>query len=190
MAQIEAAAKPVLIPLIHGEKVTLSPEEQAIIAIWFFKTTVMFDLHGKKLRPCYFDSDELRKLARLLACDGRYNFYLGEYRGKKDGFFQEDHLGVAFANANDESHQPIGPPVRAYSFTLLIKRLVLQILCLKRPTDRSLTYYAPDFTPASVQLSRTGEVITWPPPFYFNDIGIDDFVFRWQHIVLPPSDGP
>ena len=124
---------------------------------------------------------------RFRGYDPRYEFYLAEYKGDKPGFFQETHLGVGLAHANDESHQPIGPPIRGYSFTLLVKHLVLQILCLKRPISHRLTYYMPDFTPAYVQLCR-GEPITWPPPFRFNDAGIDDFVFRWQRIVLPPSE--
>jgi hypothetical protein len=188
LEQIESAAKPILLPLIDGSQSTLNPDEQMIIALWFFTRAVMFDLHGEKKRPCYFEPYEHRALMESKSVDMRYGFYLARYGGTKPSIVQEDHLGISFTDADDPRKQSPYPIIRAYTYTFVVKHLALQIFCVKRPIDHPMAYYMPDFTTAYVQLF-SDRTISWPPPHFFDDVGIEHFIFRWRKMFLPPSIG-
>jgi hypothetical protein len=49
MASIENAAKPILLPVLFGERaaVSLSPEEQTTVATWALKTALISDFFNK-----------------------------------------------------------------------------------------------------------------------------------------------
>jgi hypothetical protein len=173
---------------MEGTPTTLGPDEQMTVALWFFVRAIMFDLHAEKKRPRYFEPYERRALMEGRVFDARYNFYLAQYRGTQPGITQEDHLTLAFTDADNPQPEAPGDPFRGYAFTFVIKQLVLQIFCVKRPVDQNMVYYMPDFTPAYVQLF-SDRTVSWPPSRYFNDAGIDDFIYRWGKLALPPSSG-
>src|SRR5690242_20576897 len=135
LSRLEKKAKPVLVPLMRGRAKILTPQDQAIIAIWFFARTVMFDLHCETATPrtCYFEDSEHSLLRKSLTCDPYYQFFIAAYSEKQAGFMREDQLNVRFA-FNDAS-EPDSDMVRAYAFTFGIEHLVLQVFCVKGVSD-------------------------------------------------------
>jgi hypothetical protein len=187
MARLEDVAKPILAPMMHGTAVSLDPLEQLIIGTWLFKTAVMYDLHseqyGKTVRPCYFEKSEHRLLMQTGRFNTSYQLFAGEYRGTQIGFLQEDHSGITVVER--DTLTPVSDPVRVYAFTLAIKRLILQISCVKIEDG---SFYIRDFTNHYVQLSVTPGAVTWPPPKPMGEKTANTFAHRWSDIRIPPDE--
>lgn len=196
MSDLEQLASPILIPLMHGQPATLSVHDQVTIRTWFFMKTVMFDLHSaveklhprhpeaKKPRPRYFENEELASLKSTLSVHPAYMVFIGRYKNKGRGIYQEDHSGVSVADANDL--EPLSDPVRGYAFTFTIEHLVLQSFCAK--IDPNLPFYLRDFRLFYAEIGRSSDAVRWPPPREFNDPLLDKFVYRWsEERPLPNS---
>ncbi|MCA1577771.1 MAG: hypothetical protein LC794_10485 [Acidobacteria bacterium] len=184
LSRLEQIAKPILLPLIHGTATDLRLLEQRIIAVWLFKTAVMYDLHSEKYapRPRYFDDDELRLLAKTGGFNGKYRMFVGEYFGTQHGFMQEDHSGLI--TVERDTLKPVSDPVRIYSFTFAIERLILQIFCAKLK-ERG-TSYIRDFRDFYVELGISANPVSWPPPKPMNEEMAEAFTHRWFDIQVPP----
>ncbi len=188
MHELEDAASPILIPLIHGQPATLSVHDQLTIRTWFFMKAVMYDLHserekphprspeGKKPRPRYFENGEHRALMSTLFMHPAYMVFIGRYKGNQHGVIQEDHSGVSVGKRDDL--KPLGDPVRGYAVTFMIEHLVLQIFCAK--VDPALPFYLRDFRPFYAEIGRSPDAVRWPPPRDFNDALLDKFINRWS----------
>ncbi|MBC7912426.1 MAG: hypothetical protein H7Y30_18105 [Pyrinomonadaceae bacterium] len=188
MSELEKMSIPVLLPIIHGTPVTLSLPEQVIVATWFFKTAVMYDLHSERQapRPLYFEDYEHRQLRDTLSMNPFYAIYLGKYTGEQFFIIQEDHSDLVFAKRSDL--QPLGDSVRVYSLTLAIKHLVLQIFCAKTTLLSTVPLYARDWSAFYVQLATLPFRVDWPPPLNLDDSLIEHFIHRWSDIPsLPPT---
>ncbi|MCA1614295.1 MAG: hypothetical protein LC800_09195, partial [Acidobacteria bacterium] len=187
MSELEKLAMPILLPLFHGTRSTLDLREQTIVALWFFKTAVTYDLHSeiRAPRPAYFDEAECRQLKTTLSFNPSYMVYLGKYTGNRFFTIQEDHSGVSVVHRNNL--QPTGDPVRAYALTLLIKHLVLQIFCTKADLT-SVPFYKRDWSPFYVELAALPVSVRWPPLRNLNDALIEQFIFRWSE--SPPMPPP
>lgn len=184
MSTLENHSKPVLVPLMNGEPAILSARDQLLIAIWLFKTATMYDLHAEKQapRPHYFEDQEYSLLMSSLAFHPFYQFYTGIYKGSQPGLIREDHLGVSIVQA--DSLQPLNDPVRAYTFTLAIKHLVLQIFCAKIIDD--LPFRMRPFRGFAIQLGASRNSVHWPPERQFGDTLIENFAKRWTEGLPPP----
>jgi hypothetical protein len=184
MSDLEKASKPVLVPLMNGQQTTLNAYDQTIIAIWFFKTAMVYDLHAEKSapRPRYFEDHEFQTFMSSLAFYPWYQFYLASYTGDRPGIIQEDHSGISIADR--DALQPTGDPIRAYSLTLVIKHLVLQIFCAKITDD--LPFRMRPFRRFSIPIG-TSDSVSWPPEKHFNDALIDKFIYRWTDFPEPST---
>jgi hypothetical protein len=182
LSRLEKRAKPILVPLMRGREATLTPRQQATIAMWFFARAVMFDLRCETVtpRPCYFDNSEFRLLHDRLTCDRHYLFFIAAYSETTKGFMREDQL---FVNLIFDSDKPPSDPIRAYAFTLGIEHLILQIFCVKGMRD-SMSYYMRNFDAFCKRL-RTDTPITWPPERVFSPDIVNEFVFRWSRHLSP-----
>jgi hypothetical protein len=186
MSDLERLAKPVLVPLMHGVPSTLDIREQMIIAVWFIKTAMTYDLHSEQFapRPRFFENNEHRALMSWLAFNPIYQFYLGAYRGTQAGLIQEDHFGVSVAEGG--SLKPLSEPMPAYSLTLVIKHLVLQVFCAKN-IDSSLPMRMRPFRRFSIQITSSAP-IDWPPERASSNNTVEEFIYRWsRNASVPPS---
>jgi hypothetical protein len=185
MSDLERLASPVLIPLMHGTPTTLDIREQMIIAVWFIKTAMTYDLHSEQFapRPRYFEENDHRALRSWLAFNPIYQFYVGAYAGTQPGLIQEDHFGVSLAERN--SLKPLSEPSRAYALTLVIKHLVLQVFCSK-DIDTSLPVRMRPFRGFSIPITSSAPV-NWPPPRAFGDKLIEKYIYRWSADLPPPT---
>ncbi len=184
LSALERAAKPILVPLMHGTATTLNSHDQVIIARWFLKTSLMYDLLAEKQapRPRYFEDDEYVTFRQHLSFRPSYMFFIGAYEGNRPFIVQEDHSGVSVAYRDDL--KPLGNPVRAYSLTLVIKHLVLQVFCAK--LDPSIgNFRMRDFRPVSTQIAISPDSVKWPPSFSMGDAIIDKFIHRWSDFPPP-----
>jgi hypothetical protein len=185
LSRIENDAKPILAPLMHGKRSSLEPRDQVIIARWVFKTALIYDLLAEQQapRPRYFDDEEYVTFREDLSFRPSYIFFIGAYRGSQVSIIQEDHSGVSVATVEDL--KPIdGPPIRAYSLTLVINYLVLQIFCAK--IDPAIgKFYMRDFRPVSTQIAISAKNVSWPPPYCLDDTNIDRFIHRWSDMPPP-----
>ncbi len=110
-------------------------------------------------------------------------FFIGAYQGTQATLIQEDHSGVSVAERDDL--KPLGDPVRAYSLTLVIKHLVLQIFCAK--LDPSIGhFYVRDFSAVSSQIAVSSDAVEWPLRYVLGDATLDMFIHRWSE-TPPPS---
>lgn len=184
LSRLEQFAKPVLSPLIHGASTNLTPLEQQIVAVWLFKTAIMYDLHAEKYTPRarYFGNGELRLLMETGRFNRKYQFYAGLYRGTQHGFMQEDHSGLI--TVERDTLKPVSDPVRIYSFTFAIERLILQIFCAD--IDERGTFYVRDFSDFYVRLAVSDGSVSWPPPKPMSDKIAEAFAQRWSDVRLPP----
>ena len=183
MSDLEKLAKPILLPLIHGIPTTLSIKDQIIIATWFVKTAMTYDLHSESQapRPRYFEDTEHREFKSNLSFHPSYRVFIGKYTGDAMFTIQEDHSGVSVAHRSDL--KPLGDTVRVYALTLLVKHLVLQIFCAKIPND--LTFYIRDYRRFYIELVQP-HAVRWPPSQYFDDLLLDKFIDRWSEEPPPP----
>lgn len=177
LSRLEKNAKPILIPLMRGCEMTLTPREQATIAMWLFSRAVIFDLRCETVTPRlrYFEDSELRLFRDQLTCDPHYLFFIAAYSEEKKGFMREDHL---FVNLIFDRDKPPSDPVRAYAFTFGIEHLILQVFCVKGMRD-SMSYYMRNFDAFCKRL-RTDMSITWPPERVFSPAILNEFVYRWS----------
>lgn len=183
LSDLEKMAQLILVPFMHGKPSILTIGDQVIIARWFFKTALMYDLHAEKQapRPRYFEDDEYTTFKAGLSFRPSYIFFIGPYGGNQPSIIQEDHSGVSVAYRDDL--KPLGDPVRAYALTLVVDHLVLQVFCAK--VDESIgTFRMRDFTPVSTQIAISANDVRWPPAYSIGDNLIDKFIHRWSD--FPP----
>jgi hypothetical protein len=79
MSNIEEISKPVLTPLILGEKITLSVDDQQIIATWLALKTIIGDQDDQKTSSIHTESHNIFYQTRL-ALDG-WKIWIGHYEG-------------------------------------------------------------------------------------------------------------
>ena len=182
MSQLETAVKPILQPLMKGTPTTLTLRQQSIIAVWFLKTVMNFDLLGEKKRPCYFEPHERHALMKSRAVPSHTQMFLAKYKGSKDSIVRETHIELA-RWTGDPNPDP-SSLIRGYAVTLTIKHLVLQIFCARGLPD-GVAYNMVDYSSAYTQIA-IGSVAGWPPPERFDDEGLNFFTERWLHLEPPP----
>ena len=179
MSRLEQAAKPILVPLMKGERMTLTPDEQGVVAKWFTKTIMAYDINAKRTRDSYFRLDERVALMSCLSVPDDTSIFLARYKGSAGHIItKESHLG------NPDKHLP---QMEGYVPTVVIKHLALQLFSFRRAKEPFLGFDIPDWRVASVQIWPIEGTINWPPLFTLDDKGLDDFASRWADIgiVLP-----
>jgi len=161
MSVIEDMAKPIMTPMIAGEPIALSTEQQVIIAIWTIKTAMVLDsMDGGG----HFYSQDDRYNFRETRDPGAYiSIWLGHYGG---------HYLQTFIRHGIKASGKPGPTFNAYIVTLAIGRLVFQFLEFKFPHSEN----RPGFrVPTALDWnSRTSEIldsrtIQWPPSLSLDD---------------------
>lgn len=168
MSDLEKAAAPILVPLIHGNRTVLTPRDQHILKAWFSLRAMVYDLHCEQYtpRPRYFRDEEHNQLATSLTCDPYYEFFLGRYKGSRTGLMREDHFETSFFRLATKQFE--GNVTRGYSMSLVFKHLVLQVLCIKSPEPLTHISLPRDFSMFCFQFGETFPISSYPP-FNFVD---------------------
>jgi hypothetical protein len=184
MRRLESEAKPILVPLMTGTPLTLTPEQQLIIVRWFAKTVIIHEFLDKG--PYYFQPDERKALESGLVVPSPTLFFLGRYAGPKPVTTYAIHIPLT-AGANTDR----ATPVNAYAATFTIKQLALQVFSLRVPPQLPFNNIAINLPGNLGDMALQvwpviDESLRWPPPFFLDNEGLELFKSRW----LALSEGP
>jgi hypothetical protein len=177
MSQLESAAKPILVPMMHDIALELTPQHQHIIALWFLKTCIMHEvLHDEN--PRYFSVVDRKALMSFGATPPATFIFLGRYIGSFDIITRENPMDLFFRDGED-------PVMYGYSATFAIKQLALQLFTFHAPKnlpdDSTIRFKMPaDWDRVTIQIWPVLGNARWPPPFFFDDEGFELFANRWK----------
>lgn len=185
MRQLESAAKPILVPLMKGERVTLTPDDQLLIARWFAKTVIIHEFLDKG--PYFFQPYERKALESSLDLPAPTLFFLAQYAGPKPVTTHAIHIPL-IAGQNSER----ATPVDGYAATFTIKQLAMQLFSLRvspeLPFENVSLFLPGNLSDMAVQIWPVIDpALRWPPPYFLgDDDSLDFFKTRWT--VL--NEGP
>lgn len=174
MRKLEDKAKPILLPMIKGESVSLNKLSQFTICLWFLKTAMMLERRGKG--PYFFTDEDRKKFAETFHISPRLSLlmFLGRYISDncvtaRDGIVPL-HI---FPNS------PRAIPINGYTATLTIKQLAIQFIIGRFPlhAPMGVTTRIPKVV-ETIQIWPITEDRTWPPSESFGDEVLNDFIER------------
>jgi len=185
MRQLESGVKPILVPLMNGQRATLSREQQLLVARWFIKTAIMHEMLGPE--PYYFQPYERKALETSLEVPKPTLFFLGQYRGERPMTSVAIHIPLVAGESTDRA-----TPISGYSVTFTIKQLALQLFSLRVPPtfpfDTVSLHLPANLSDMAVQFwPVVDDPLTWPPPFWLDEDGLELFQSRWTVLNEPPS---
>lgn len=160
LSALEAAAKPLLSPMIQGRVQTLDEAEQKTVAVWAAKTAAVIDrTHRYRTIP----PEHARLLGQLREPPSGVLVWLAAYGVDT---FVGTHKGFRLSLGRDGGH--------AYGATLSVGHLVLQVLGLPEevpPTppipSETLDFIVQAWPPV-------GGAVSWPPKFAVDDEGLEN----------------
>jgi len=178
MSELEQVSSPILRPLMHGNQVELTKQEQMQVAIWCAKTMMTAEFLDKA--PYYFTSEDRLNLMTNSKIPYPVVFYLSCYVGVTNTTIHKYHLPLLLSGEGDNL------TCNAYSATITIKHLALQLFSHRGPKDLEtvdVTFTLP-FKDTFVQVwpIRTAK-LRWPPPLAFDDDGLRLFRDRWKNLA-------
>jgi hypothetical protein len=178
MSAIEGRAKDVLLPMILGQRVELSPERQLHVATWIFKTCLIYQAGfldiGNETIPAehYAHLYAVRKHPRP---PGRTQIWLGAYAGARHS---RGDYHSADLSAPEGSEHPAG--LKAYSATLVVGYLEMQIYATFGYDQNAADVAVGDlggFNHAQIPIWPANAFnVIWPPPDWVDDGGLDVLV--------------
>lgn len=181
MKALEDRVRPILIPLMEGRTTTLTPVQQRIIVRWLLKTVMNYEFLKGRKHTTYFHQNERHAIMQSLQVPECTKIFLARYRGKYAATSRDIYLPFTVNDPNSKWSSA----VEAYSITIAIKELALQVFSIRRIKDfKQATITLPlAWDRASLEIwPVTGNVI-WPPAEYFDDAGLDMFTTRFGRIT-------
>jgi hypothetical protein len=173
MSRLEAAAQPVLAPLIQDRPTTLSADQQQVAAAWAMKTTLMCVLAGGVPAPTFFGgSDYLALQSTGRPVEGA-RMWVARYAGASAAT-----IGGTYFSSKEGG-------VEGCAMTLTLGRLALQVLTL-RGADPA--FGGRDWLSATRPLWPVfADPLGWPPTRGITDEELPSFTHRWGAPVTPPA---
>lgn len=190
MSKLEAMVRPIIVPLMHGEKTILTPSDRLIIVRWFLKTAILYEFLGGVERgpDKFFNPQERHALMRSLSVPESTLVFLGRYQGSLHITTREMRLPFEAQRRDDNRTFP----AEGYSITFALKQLAMQVFSVRWPDDPEIdrldiSLSGPDWDQAVIQIWPSEGSVIWPPPYHFDDHGLDIFTRRWTTVVRPSS---
>jgi hypothetical protein len=151
MSELEAAAKPILLPLIEGRGGNLDRREQQVVATWALLKACVFDeLHPQERAVPAAHRDSL--YAEIAPAGGGLWVSLGTYVGRDIGHYAYQGMKLARADEDDPEEPTL------YFVTITLGALVVQVVgSLLAELTFSPAIYAEDF--ALVQVWPTSPAV-------------------------------
>lgn len=162
MSQLEAACKTILVRMAHGETVMLDGQTQDLISRYALKTGISV---GAAIRTHAVPPSDIQLLVDHGKLSPRVSVHLFAYDGPRLVSYKMGPSSVRFGS-------PDAPAVPAFSITLLLSHLVLQILGHSGPQERPIQYSreSDDFRVQIFPPETIGAVM-WPPKYALADDG-------------------
>jgi hypothetical protein len=180
MAKLEQTARPILVPMMDGQSVTLTPDAQHIVAGWFVKTIILYELLSDRLP--YFQDYERHALMQSLRIPDRTLIFLARYYGPMPIATLETPVPLVIRPQPDTKGHPVSGD--GYSATFIIKQLALQIFT-SRPLEKRRLHVkiGPKWDNLSIQIWPTLGDTNWPPQYALDDDWLRRFIDRWGKVL-------
>jgi hypothetical protein len=184
MSRLEGEAKPFLQPMLIGEKYTLSPMDQAIIAAWGVKTAMVLEGINKS-DQCFYSQAEREAFRALSVIPQRTSVWLAT-SADPSYFFTTKNRHLSSTGATEGS---------GVSITIVLAHLVLQVLTINVLPNVGLdtrvtgSVKCGPWDKVAVQIWPHQEQIDWPLPLGLNGkSGLDLFADRFNVAALPDDE--
>jgi hypothetical protein len=196
MSDLENEARPLLLPLIRGERTTLDGAQRIVVATWCLKTAMVFDLTRSDKNIAFLP----RERAYLYEARGKHGLgspfpphtfiWAASYLGR----FAMSAIASELRGLGDFSPTKLAQPIEANVVTLLAGAFVSQILIARLPPETEsqpprLHEGAATWERACVQIwPLAGTSVSIPPEVLLSDEhpSLDDFAFRWPKVTTNP----
>lgn len=188
MHNLEDSAKPILLPLIHAQRTTLTLDDQQLIAKWYFKTACAYDVVAKPTRDCVYTPNERYALATSLSIPPDTYIYIAQYAGTMGhAFTLESHMAPTTQTLLNQYQHLLD--THGYAGTIVIKHVAFQVFTFRRNKyliGKRLGFAInPVWDMVAVQVwPTTGNVINWPPQARLDNGGLSAFADRWGDMGL------
>lgn len=182
MNDLEVAVRPLLsAPIRHGTAVSLSAEQQGVVAGWAYKTAMVFEFAGHTPVP-FYTADDRRALMESGRAPRRNVFInLAAYTG---GVLCTAHHHMVGYDLMEQPGDAVMANVVARCTTITAGRFAVQVFGIRLPDEvhqlempirgegwqRRVVGIWPNPYPA----------INWPPPEILDDPGLVRFANRWN----------
>jgi hypothetical protein len=197
MSDLENEARPLLFPLIRGERTTLDGAQRIVVATWCLKTAMVFDLTRTDNRIAFLPSER----AYLYAARGERSLgspfpphtfiWIASYQGTR---FAMSAIASELRGFGDFSPTKRKHPIEANVVTLLAGAFMAQVLIARLPPEAEsqppvLHEGAETWARACVPIwPLVGTRVSMPLQLLLNDERptLDDFAFRWPRVTTNP----
>lgn len=168
--------------IVGGAALSVLPIGIELLTSFIFLKAVLGAQLISEKDEAFFTRAERERLRKSLAIPSNgINMWVGAFKGNAL------HSG-RFAPGILTSTAPQLSGIEYFTFTYVIGRLVLQLLAArwKNVRHRGIGYVPmlipdPYWNAAAVRIwPSDGSPITWPPPKYFNDAGLKQFINRFK----------
>ena len=156
MSNLEASVKPVLSPMMEGQRRDLDSDSQTIITAWAIKMAMVMEFVRPR-DPRYFTSGERRSImeSALPTSALGAHVWLGAFTGPTET------LRSAFSRLSRSADIGAGG---AYRMVLVLRQLVLQVF-VERGSARHDIYIRPgNWDECLVPIWPPTHHVVWPPP--------------------------
>jgi hypothetical protein len=174
---METKAKPILMPLMIGEKTTLTRAKLKIVAQWFTKYAMVMEWADYSRANIFYTKDERSDLAMNGHIPAQTYVWLARYRGSRPSWGCS--LDLTYTTSPDI------PPFPGIVTTLVIYQMALQNLCLRAPPKFELVS-DPDFQRSTRMVWPRPKPLQWPLSRHLTDSGLKPFGEYWAD---PDSGG-
>jgi hypothetical protein len=193
MSDLETRAKGRILPMIQGRNMIFDERDQALIAFWALKTSMMFacaETAGNYIPAQHYE--ELFRGRRIKRQGGRpwrpirkAQILLSAYRGSEHGGFYPE-APLVMTPRTPDLRLPEGSI--AYGITMNLGHLVFQVFAHNvEKLDFKLNPL--NFAEASVTIWPTQRrVVRWPPRLWIDDAGLGELKSLFTR--LPPTKLP
>jgi hypothetical protein len=156
MSRVEEAAKPLLMPGLHGRGKRLSPAGQQALATWAFKSALVFGLTRRW--PRGIPDEHYKHLLAHGRPPEQSLIWMGAYNGPEPAFVQL--AGMAISRPGERVNSESRPNV--YIFTFTLASIFLQVFASAdaEAFDVTTAHYR---DPRLRTIWPTGETFDWTP---------------------------
>jgi hypothetical protein len=166
MHNLEVVNRHQIGPLMNDIALWIDPLEQANIAAWAIKTTIVALSMDRRHKKPFYSKVECEQLRSSLGVPVLTKVWLARYSG-------DNHLGL-YGSYFWEGGKPDDPEtIPGFCGTIFVGNLALQVLTLRKPEKVTRPVrVAPVPGPWArllIQVWPTERKIQWPPPYSFSD---------------------
>jgi len=166
MSRLEAAAKPLLSPMIRGEVSTLSPSDQRTIAAWAVKTAIVLQATGPARD---IPSSHGRRLRERGGAPPGVAVGVGCYVGEVSAMYGATRLHILLDDAREQELPSRQDPRFGYRATICVGHLALQAFQFEMTQFVDPAFGMPPVPPFLLVWPGLRPVVRWPPAVPIDD---------------------